>query len=369
MSKFYELCKEFNKKHKAEIITDGLKPLEVPRIQFSSPFLNYQTHGGFPRGKVVEFFGTEGSGKTSTALDVVASAQELFKIEYEAQLKELEGDTTKKGQEKYKELKERGPLKCVYFDLEHTLDYEWAYVLGVNLNDNFWLVDPEAQSAEEILDLLVEFVKSGEVGLIVLDSIPYLEPEAQLDESLEKKEYGGISKILTSFFRKVTPHLNSTTASLLVINQMRDSMNPYKLYETPGGRGLKHACSLRIQFNKGELLDKNLEPTKRSSEVAYGNVVNCKIEKTKICKPDRLIGNYTLTYYNGIDWVKDLVEMLVSLGIIIQSGSWFTMVDPNTGEELPEYKTQGKTNVVKLLKDNDELLSMYLDYANENIIK
>ena len=128
---------------------------------------------------------------------------------------------------------ESGPLKCVYFDLEHTLNEEWARMLGVNLEENFYLVSPDAQSAEELLDLIVDMVSSEEVGLVVLDSICYLEPMAELNESLEKKSYGGISKLLSSSLEKLHLIYINLLASLLIINQLRDSMDLYKLYDTP----------------------------------------------------------------------------------------------------------------------------------------
>lgn len=367
MSSFEDVCKNFNKEHKAEIISKGLKSIKVEKIPFSSPYLNYITHGGFPRGKVVEFFGAEGSGKTTSALDVVASAQEVFKSEWEKKCEELQGAKSAKEKAEYQRLLDVGPLKVVYFDLEHTLDADWAYTLGVDL-DELYLADFECQSAEEILDFLVKLTASDEVGLIVLDSIPYLEPEAQLSQSLEKKEYGGISKILSAFFRKVTPLLNTTTASLLLINQMRDSMDPFKMYETPGGRALKHACSLRLMFRKGELYGKDGNAIPKSSELAYSHKVDVKVEKTKICKPDRLKGSYILDYYEGIDWVRDLFDICLNEGVIVQSGAWFNFTHPESGEIIEEFKSQGKAKALQLLKSNDELLNEYANYVHNNII-
>lgn len=367
MSSFEEVCKSFNKEHKAEIISKGLKQINVEKIPFSSPYLNYITHGGFPRGKVVEFFGAEGSGKTTSALDVVASAQEVFIAEWKQRCEELSSAKTAKEKAEYQKVLDNGPLKVVYFDLEHTLDADWAFMLGVNLDD-LYLADFECQSAEEILDLLVKLTASDEVGLIVLDSIPYLEPEAQLSQSLEKKEYGGISKILSAFFRKITPLLNTTTASLLLINQMRDSMDPFKMYETPGGRALKHACSLRLMFRKGELYGKDGNAIPKSSELAYSHKVEVKVEKTKICKPDRLKGSYILDYYEGIDWVRDLFDICLNEGIIVQSGAWFNFTNVETGEVIDEYKSQGKTKAIQVLKANDELLDMYSSYIHNKVI-
>lgn len=369
MSRFDEIVQQVNKKFKQEIITQGVKDLEIKRIPFSSPYLNYMTHGGFPRARTVEFFGEENGGKTTTAIDIVANAQKVFKQEWEQQLEALKNATNKTDKARYEQLLQQGALKIVYFDLEVSFDTAWATKLGVNVNENFWLVRPaEGQSAEEILNIVVDMLASNEVGLIVVDSIPSLEPENQMNEGLEKQTYGGISKLLSAFFRKATPYLRMTNASLLLINQIRDSMNPYKLYETPGGRALKHACSLRLMFKKGQLLDEELKPTKRSSELAYGNEVSVKLEKTKCFPPDRLLASYTLAYYEGIDWVSDLADMLINLGIIVQNGSWFTFSDPNTGEILEKYKTQGKPNVKLTLKNNPELLELYKTYVNLNVI-
>lgn len=369
MSRFNDVVQQFNKKFKQEIVTQGVKDLQVSKIPFSSPYLNYITHGGIPRARTIEFFGEEGGGKSTTAIDIIANAQKIFKQEWEAQLEELKGATTKTDKAKYENLLSRGSLKIVYFDLEITFDEVWATKLGVDVNNNLYLVRPaEGQTAEELLNLLIEMLASGEVGLIVLDSIPSLEPEVLVKEGLEKQTYGGISKLLTSFFRKATPYLRTTSASLLLINQLRDSMNPYKLYETPGGRSLKHACSLRIMFKKGQFLDEDMQPTKRSSEIVFGNEVNVKLEKAKCCPPDRLLASYTLSYANGIDWVSDLVEMLINTDAIVASGSWYTFYDPNTGELLEGLKTQGKQNVKQQLRDNPELLTLYSDFINTNIV-
>lgn len=368
-SSFSEIVERFNKTNKSELITQGVKMLSIPRIPFSSPYMNYLLHGGFPRGKTVEFFGEEAGGKSTTAIDVMANAQKVFEQEWKEELEKLSGSTKKSDILLREELQRRGALRVVLFDLEMSFDENWGRTLGLDTQNNFYLVRPESQSAEELLDLLVQMVACGEVGLIVLDSIPSLIPQAIINESLEKKEYGGISKILTAFFRKVTPFLNTTTTSLLLINQVRDSMNPYKLYETPGGRALKHACDVRMMFRKGDLYNEKFEVIKKSSERAYGNEVIVRIEKNKICTPDRLLGSYVLGYYSGIEWVYDLVDILISAGTIVVSGSWFSLTDPETGELLENYKVQGKQKVVTLLKETPELLNMYLTFVNEKIVK
>lgn len=367
LKKFDEIVKDFNKENKAEIITAGIKEQNVQRIQFSSPYLNYMLHGGFPRGRVVEFFGTEGSGKTTTALDVFAGAQEIFNYEWQQEVERFGNSSTKADVQKKSQLLENGPQKCVFIDLEHTLDKDWAEKIGVNIEENFYYVSPLASSAEEILDLIIDFAKSGEVGLIVLDSICYLVPEAQVDVSLEKKEYGGVSKVLSTFLKKVTPYLNQNNVSLLLINQLRDSMDPYKLYETPGGRALKFACSLRLYFQKGMLLNENFEPVPRKETNPMGVEVLVKIEKTKICKPDRPFGTYRISFNTGIEWIYDLYDVLISYGHIVASGSWVNFFHPETGELIEDAKVQGRLKAVDLLRNNGELLELYLNAVSKKI--
>ncbi len=369
MATFKEEVAKFNKKYGEELITQGIKAMDAETIPFSSIFLNYMLHGGFPRGRVVEFFGPEGGGKTTTALDVVMNSQIIFNKEWEEKLAELDGSKKKSDQNKLEQLKASGPLRCVYFDLEHTLNENWAKTLGVDLVNNFYVVSPFSQSAEELLDLIVSMMASDEVGLVVIDSICYLQPQAEVEESLEKKSYGGISKLLSTFFRKVTPYLSRAKASLLIINQIRDSMNIYKLYETPGGKALRHACSIRLMFTKGELFNEKFEPIKRNSEIAFGNQVSIKVEKNKVTKPDRLLGSYILSYEKGIVKEKELADFLLNIGLISQAGSWFTFIDPISGEAIDGYKTQGITKVMEILKDNPDLTALYITYINENIIK
>jgi recombination protein RecA len=121
-------------------------------------------------------------------------------------------------------------------------------------------------------------------------------------------------------------------------------------------------------FQKGQLLDEALEPTKRSSETAFGNEVLVKIEKTKICKPDRLVGKYTLAYYSGIEWVYDLLEILINKGVVLQAGSWIQFTNPETGEPMEQYRSQGKTKSVATLKSNPQLLDTYIRYVEKYVI-
>ena len=157
------------------------------------------------------------------------------------------------------------------------------------------------------------------------------------------------------------------------INQLRDDMNSaYGGQTTPGGKAWKHHCSLRIEFRKGSLLDDKYKEVPKKTENPFGNVVAMQIKKTKVCKPDRLQGNYTLIYDYGIDEIHDLIDICVTKDVISKAGAWFTFVHPTTGEVLTNaqgetYKAQGENGVRKALESDDKLLHLYRSYV-DNLI-
>src|SRR5699024_10876207 len=147
----------------------------------------------------------------------------------------------------------------------------------------------------------------------------------------------GIAGAVTEFSRRVSPRLSKHRSALIIINQSREDMNnPYNMYHTPGGRALKHLHALRLYFRKGSLLDEqNREQPNRYAEPS-GNIVDFTVVKTKICKPDRRLGQYTLNYTKGIDVLNDTVDMALRYGYIAQAGSWFQFINPETGEILKD---------------------------------
>ena len=186
-----QIIDEWNKDSGCVVAQKGIEEKVFKRIPFSSATANYMTYGGMPRGKAVEFFGPEGSGKTTSALDMIDQAQKIFEQEYEDELERLRS-IVPTGVKQEREIKARldnlKVKKCVYFDLENTLDLEWAQLLGVDV-DNMYLVTPEADSAEKVLQKLLDMLDTGEVGLLVLDSVPHLVPQIIFEESMEKKRY------------------------------------------------------------------------------------------------------------------------------------------------------------------------------------
>lgn len=374
---------EINKKFKAQIINQGTDIIEVAKIPFSSPTANWMTYGGIPVGKITEFFGGEGGGKTTSALDICANAQKKFNEVFEQhrekvldeieQLKEKDTKESKKKADKLMsdlmEYVERGPRVVVYIDAEQTLDVQWAQLLGVD-TEAMILVRPQEQTAEQVLQIAIDLIATGDVGLCVLDSIPMLVSQNIFNEDMDKKSYGGISQALTVFCSKVTPHLTQQQCAFIGINQIREDLaSMYNTVSTPGGKMWKHACSLRLRFRKDTLLDMNNGELTSRAENPAGNRVGIEIAKTKVCKPDRRIGYYTLNYTEGIDVLADIIIVALQYRILKQGGSWYYYLDEEGNVELDaennEIKFQGKAKLLDELRNDEEFKEDVISRLNK----
>ena len=362
MGKLDVLIKDFNKQYKEEIAARGIARIQVARIPFSSPRANYMLYGGLPRGRIVEFAGEENGGKTTSALDAVANAQKLFKEEWQQEINDLEAiEKRKKEQDsRLTYLKSRGPKQAVYLDCENTLDEDWARLLGVAV-DEMMVIKPMSQTAEQLFEMVLQIIETDEAGIVIIDSLGVMLSAQAYEKSMEEKTYGGIAAPLTLFSKKAELLCIKYNCTLIGINQMREDMkSTYGGMTTTGGKGWKHNCSLRLMFQKGSFIDESCNEIKRSSESPAGNLVSINIAKTKICKPDRRIGFYTLNYTYGIDVLNDTVELAIKYGIINKAGAWFTFVDIETGEFITDdedeiIKLQGKANVLEYLQENEHL--------------
>lgn len=255
------------------------------------------------------------------------------------------------------------PRCIVFLDNEGTADPVWAAKLGYDMSENAAVktvcIRPEAQSAEEIFDMALEMLKTGEVGLLVFDSIATLVPAQIADESMEKQQMGGIAKALTRFANTAIGLLRKYKATLIAINQVRENMTGYgDPLTTPGGRAWKHACSMRLMFKRGDFFDEEGNILTKKAESPAGHIIECYVLKTKVCKWDRKLGMAHLNYTKGIDWLQDTIDVGVHLGLIDNSvqGS-FKLVDPDTGELLKdelgnEIKIRGKKNVYTYFQTN-----------------
>lgn len=388
-----DVIKQINKEFKKELAIKGIGQLVLKRIPFTSPRLNYITYGGIPRGRITMFAGRESSGKSTTALDIVKNAQLTFKQEYEQEVQELsnkifnfnniltdkESPKTKKEQAR-KELPElqqrltylqkRGILNVVYFDAEGTIDADWAEKIGVDI-DQVYLIRLHTQTAEQFLDQVMKVVRdTDDVGLVVIDSIAVLVPQLVHGQSFEQKSMGGNSKVVTDFCNEVCPILGEKDIACVIINQARDDFkNPYADFSIPCGNGLKLASSLILTFQKGSLLDESGNEQKKSYDRPQGNLVWVRIQKTKIFKPDRRVGFYTLNYDYGVDVVADLLPLAVEYGLIKKAGSWFSVINQTTGQvELDEngneIKLQGQVNMMQYIREHEYLLEYIYEFIN-----
>lgn len=382
MTKTETLFKEFNKKYKTDLFTTGTAIHNCQRIPFSSPRANYMLYGGIPLGRIAEFSGEEGSGKTTTAIDIAANAQKMFEADWKVKIEAYESadKLTKEQSANLIELRERGPLKVFWIDCENTFDEEWSRTLGFDPS-KAWFMSPDSQSAEEIFEMATQLIDNGEIGLCVIDSLGAMVSQQEMEKTIEDATYGGISRALTKFSKKIETVCAKTNCALIGINQVRDNLNagyggPTTV--TPGGRCWKHSCSVRLQFRQGTPFDESFKDVKKSAENPYGHKVQIHVLKTKICKPNRKLGFYTLTYDKGILSLNDIIDIAISNDIIHQAGPWFTFIDKDSGEvlcnededgKLVDIKVQGQAKLIPFLQkeENKYILDMINKYVDKFI--
>lgn len=312
MAEIDNLIAEVNKKYKTDIIRKASDLKGIEFIPYTSPMMNYLTRGGVPVGRIIELVGLPQSGKTTTALDIISNFQKKYTDKY-----------------------------CVYLDAENTIDKEWGETLGVDWSKVI-LIQPESEYGEELLDMLLDYIRSGKVGLAVLDSAPFIIPKAVQENGLDEKSYGGNSALMKAFCDKAVPLCKKTECTFLMINQLRENIgNPYKPFKIPCGTAIAHACSQILWFTKGSLLDEKYKEVSSGYANPSGNLVSVKVEKNKVTKNDRRLQTYTLNYSTGVDEIKDTLDLAIMLGIISQAGAWFKA----TLKDGKEQKMQGFNGV------------------------
>lgn len=386
MSDIFQVIDKLNKEYKTEFIKVGMELNEYDKIPFSSPRANYMTYGGIPLGKATEFFGPENGGKTTSALDIVGNAQKRAKRIYDEKVGKLKEEiekfeqsdskraekNLKKLQEQLSEVEAKGPRKVVYVDSENTLDEDWAELQGVDTG-SLILIRPQDHTAEQVFQIMLDIIDTGEVECMVLDSIPMLVSQNLYEESMEKKSYGGIAGAAAEFARKVSGKIAKHNTALILINQVREDLaNPYNVYKTPGGRALRHLYGLRLYVDRGSFIDENNKELRSNAENPFGNLVNMKIIKTKVCKPDRRVGYYTLHYNNGVDVLGDTVDVAMLQGFITQAGAWYYIMDPETGEIMrnsddEELKFNGKATLLEFLRDDEDFFNELYEAVNKKL--
>ena len=270
------------------------------------------------------------------------------------------------------DLEERGVKKVLYVDLEHSFDGEWAKKLGIQEED-MDIMQPPDVVAEDILQTVQDLIETGELGLVVLDSIPSLTTKQELEKKYGERTVASLAGLLTIFCKKIVPILKRYDTTLLVINQVRDNMdNPY-VVNTPGGKALKFYCSLRIQFKIGAPVDFLGNELPKNAENPSGHIVTAKIVKQKSAPWDRKNASYYLMAQTGIEVEMDFAQLAVKkYGIIKKSGAWMTMTIPDTGEILEDesgkpVKVNGMAKVLDFLKLNPDYFKKIQDYILADI--
>ena len=259
--------------------------------------------GGLPRGRVVEIYGPESSGKTTVALHVVAEAQKAGGV-------------------------------AAFIDAEHALDPIYAKKLGVDI-DQLYVSQPD--TGEQALEICEALVRSGAIDIVVIDSVAALTPKAEIDGEMGDSFVGLQARLMSQALRKLTGIVNKTNCVCIFINQLREKVgvmygNPET---TPGGRALKFYSSVRIDIRRGEQL--------KDGSTVVGNRTKAKIVKNKVAPPFR-VAEFDILYGEGISKEGNLLDSAVQLDIIHKSGAWFSYGDQRIG--------QGRENTRKYLKEN-----------------
>lgn len=372
---YADIIKKRIKDWNCDGLMEGAKAKRGNKIPFSSPLLNYSTYGGIPRDAITEFFGAPGGGKSTTAVDICKTAYKLFQDEYQDQLFALQekiNNGNKSLMSEYEDVKERGPKKVLYIDLEHSFDAVWADTLGIREGE-IDIMQPPDVFAEDILQTVKEIIETGEVGLIVLDSIPSLVTQSELDKKFGERTVASLSGLLTIFCRKIVQLLTRYGTTLIVINQIRDNMDSPYVVNTPGGNALKFYCSLRIQFKIGAPVDFLGNELPASTENPAGYKVTAKIVKQKSAPNDRRAGSYYLMAHSGIRVDMDFCMLAVNkYNIIRKSAAWYTLYDPDTMEpELNDngspVKLNGMSKVLEYLQSNHEYFDKLQRYIMADI--
>lgn len=345
MNKLDLVMAEVNKKYGEEIVSRGVKRVSTEKVPVSSARLSYLLYGGLPSNQAVELFGPEHGGKTTLALDIVKNVQAVELAKYADLLSAAEdallafvdkGDVSSKAYKAAKEaldkLEADGHRRCIYVDAENTLDLDWATKLGVDTEDMI-LVRPQAQSAEQVFQMVLNIIDSGQAACVVIDSLPMLVPKSIFDEDMEKKAYCGISGPLSVFCSKVVGlgKLHKNNTMLVGINQVREDINnPYNQFSTPGGRAWRHLCTVRLLVRHGYWFnEENEEMANKDAKTPAGNVVDVSIAKIKCAKSDRRLGFFRLNYETGIDVLADMLDVAILFDLVEKSGSWYTLPGGN----------------------------------------
>lgn len=262
--------------------------------------------GGYPKGRIIEIYGPESSGKTTLAIHAIAEAQK------------------------------RGGI-AAFIDAEHAFDRFYAKKLGVNVDE---LLISQPDNGEQALEIADQLIRSSAIDIIVIDSVAALTPKAEIEGDMGDNKVGLQARLMSQALRKLTSTISKTNTTCIFINQLREKIgvmfgNPET---TTGGNALKFYASVRLDIRRVTTL--------KDGDTPIGNQVRVKIVKNKVAPPFRK-AEFEITFGEGISHVGEIVDLGVELGIIKKSGSWFSYGESRLG--------QGRDAVKKIIKDNPEL--------------
>ena len=262
--------------------------------------------GGYPKGRIVEIFGPESSGKTTFALHAIAEAQ-------------------------------KNGGRAAFIDAEHALDPVYASKLGVNINE---LLLSQPDNGEQALEICEALVRSGAISIIVIDSVAALVPQAEIEGEMGDSHVGLQARLMSQALRKLSGIVNKTNTVVIFINQLREKVgimfgNPET---TPGGRALKFYSSIRLEIRKGEQI--------KLGGDSIGNRTNIKVVKNKVAPPFKTC-SVDIIFGEGVSILGEIVDLGAESGVLEKSGAWYSY----NGEKVG----QGKENVKEWLKNNPKL--------------
>lgn len=292
---------------KGSVMKLGAEPEKIEVISSGSIFLDKALGvGGYPKGRIIEIYGPESSGKTTFALHAIANAQK------------------------------NGGF-AAFIDAEHALDPTYAYALGVDI-ENLVLSQPD--NGEQALEIAEALIKSGSIDVLVVDSVAALVPEAELNGDMGDSHVGLHARLMSQAMRKLSGIISKTKCVAIFINQIREKVgvmfgNPET---TTGGRALKFYSSVRLEIRRGEQI--------KDGTSAIGNRTTIKVVKNKVAPPFRTC-EVEIIYGQGISHLGEIVDLATEMGLIEKSGSWFSY----NGEKIG----QGREKVKDYLKNHEDI--------------
>lgn len=274
--------------------------------------------GGYPRGRVIEIYGPESSGKTTFALHAIAEVQKIGG-------------------------------RAAFIDAEHAIDPLYAKSLGVNIDE---LILSQPDSGEQALDIANMLIRSQAIDLVVVDSVAALVPQAELDGEMTDMQVGMQARLMSKALRKITGSLNNASCSIIFINQLREKVgimfgNPET---TPGGRALKFYSTVRLEVRRGEAIKNGTE--------MVGNTVNVKVVKNKVAPPFKSC-SLELVYGKGLSKEGEILDLAVKYDIVNKSGAWYEYDGNKIG--------QGRENAKKTLLGDLDLYASITQQVKEKI--